>query len=214
MSEILREIDEDLQQDRLKELWKRYGAFAVAGIVVLVLGVSGFTYWRNAEVAAREAAADAFIAAQSLAQETRYTEAANAFTELVQHAPDAYALLARFQRAAVLGRAGDRSGAGAEFQEIASDASVEPMFQELALLMMAMQTADIADAQQLIAQLRPITEDGKPWRFSALEIIAALQLREEDFSGAEQTLTDLSDDLNAPAGMRTRAVELLETLAR
>lgn len=213
MSEILREIDEELQQDRMKELWKQYGVYAVTAVLAIVIAAGGFSYWRNAETAAREAAADAFMAAQQLAQVEQYEAAAQAFQDLALHAPGAYALLSRFQYAAVIGEAGDRRGAGDAYRAIASDASVDTLYQELALLLMAMQTLDVEEPDLLLEQLRPLAEIGKPWRHTALETIAAVQIRQNDLEGAVESLTQLSDDLDAPSGARTRAVELLEVLA-
>lgn len=213
MSEIFREIDEELQQDRVKELWKQYGVYAVTAILAIVIAAGGFSYWRNAETAAREAAADAFMAAQQLAQVEQYETAAQAFEELALHAPAAYSVLARFQYAAVIGEAGDRRAAGDAYREIAADPSVDTLYQELALLLMAMQTMDIEEPELLLQQLRPLAETGKPWRHTALETIAAVQIRQNDFAGAKESLTQLGDDLDAPSGARNRAVELLEVLS-
>ena len=42
MSDILRQIDEDLRKDRLREIWKRYGLYAATLILVIILSVIGY----------------------------------------------------------------------------------------------------------------------------------------------------------------------------
>ena len=42
MSDIFREIEEDLQRDRYKKLWEKYGNLVIAAAVVLVLGTAGW----------------------------------------------------------------------------------------------------------------------------------------------------------------------------
>ncbi|MDJ0684773.1 MAG: tetratricopeptide repeat protein [Alphaproteobacteria bacterium] len=212
MAEIFREIDEELQQEKLKERWKAYGKYAIGGAVLIVAVAIGVNVWLSNQRAAQQAAADAFTAAQLLSEKANYAEAERAFAELAREAPGAYPVLARFQKAAVRGQGGDRAGAGEEYEAIAQDSAVAPLFQELALLLMAMQTADIADPDALIDRLTPIAGAGKPWRYSALEVIAALHLRKGDDSAARASLTQISDALDAPAGARARAAELLQSL--
>ena len=39
MADIFDEIDEELKQDRTKELWTRYGKFVIAAAAAVVIGV-------------------------------------------------------------------------------------------------------------------------------------------------------------------------------
>jgi hypothetical protein len=57
--------------------------------------------------------------------------------------------------------------------------------------------------------LQPLTEADSPWRYSALERTAVLARRAGDTAKAEQILTSLADDLNAPRELRRRAAEML-----
>ena len=42
MSDILRQIDEDLRKDRLSILWKRYGVYLIIILVIIILSVIGY----------------------------------------------------------------------------------------------------------------------------------------------------------------------------
>ena len=43
---LLREIDEDLRRERYGELWRRFGVYIVAAIIVLLIGIAGYQFWQ------------------------------------------------------------------------------------------------------------------------------------------------------------------------
>ena len=54
MTDVFREIEEAIREDRAKELWQRYGNWIIAGAVALVIAVGGYTYWRSHRAAVSE----------------------------------------------------------------------------------------------------------------------------------------------------------------
>ena len=42
MSDILRQIDEDLRQDRLLSLWRRFRVYLISGLILLIGSVLGY----------------------------------------------------------------------------------------------------------------------------------------------------------------------------
>ncbi|MFK7867027.1 MAG: tetratricopeptide repeat protein [Alphaproteobacteria bacterium] len=53
MADIFNEIDEDLRKDRAKQVWQKYGKKFIAGAIVIVIAVSGFTayqYWNMQQI--------------------------------------------------------------------------------------------------------------------------------------------------------------------
>ena len=47
MSDILREVDEELRRERYQKLWERYGIYVVGAALVLVLAVAGWRGWNG-----------------------------------------------------------------------------------------------------------------------------------------------------------------------
>ena len=45
---LLREIDEELKQENLQQIWNKYGTLIVGGAFLLVAGVAGFQGWKSA----------------------------------------------------------------------------------------------------------------------------------------------------------------------
>ena len=66
MTDIFREVDEELRQDQAKKLWQAYGRYAVAAAVALVLAVGGFQAWRAWDLQQRTEVSDRFARALAL----------------------------------------------------------------------------------------------------------------------------------------------------
>lgn len=212
MSDIFREIDEELRRDNLLRLWARYGRYVIAAAVVAVLIVAGIVAWRDHLASERRAQSARYTLALGLAREGKTAEAARMFAAIGQEG-GGYALLAAFEDAALTAKSGDAKAAAASYDKIAATPNIDPEFRDLAVLMAVMQGLDGGDAQAAIARLEPLTASGKPWRASALELTAAAKLKLGDKPGALTLYKTLADDLAAPDGVRARAAEMAAALA-
>ena len=96
MSDIFREVEEDVRRDRLEKLWKAYGTYGIAALVLLFAGIGGWQFWQRHELQERQKFADSFIAAQRV---TNPQTAASTFADLARTAPKGYGLLTRLSQA-------------------------------------------------------------------------------------------------------------------
>ena len=210
MSDIIREIDEDLRRDKFEKLWRKYGPYVLGGAVLFLVVLTAGLLWkdhledRQAERARQYESALQLIAAGDAA-------AADQLQPLADGS-DGYAALARLQAAALKAKAGDVAGAVGIYEQLAADGSVDEHLRQLAVILLALHTADTAEPDALTERLEPLTAAGNPWRYTALEITAVLARRAGDTARAEQILTGLADDLDAPQGLRQRATEMLAAL--
>jgi hypothetical protein len=182
---LLREIDEELRQEHYAKLWKRYGNYVIAAALALVVGVAGFQIWRDIDSKARIANSEAYTLAERLIRQGKPDEAAAAFAALAADASRGYALLARFQEAAVRASQDKAQEAAAIYREIAADASVPQIYRNGAIVLGAFQELDAVD-------------------------LAAFRAGETD--KARDAFRSLSQDATAPAAARARAGELLAIL--
>ncbi|HJZ14512.1 MAG TPA: tetratricopeptide repeat protein [Stellaceae bacterium] len=212
MSDIFREIDEELRRDNLLKLWSRYGRH-IAVLVVLVLVAAGsIVAWRDHQRSERRAQSMRYSSALSLVRDGKAAEAAKVFAVI---APEGggYATLASFEEAELLAKSGDRKGAAAAYDRIAETGGLDPVFRQLATLLSVMQGLPDTDPHSVIDRLAPMTSPGNPWRSTALELTAAARLQAGDKSGALEVYKTLADDLGAPQGTRARAAEMAAALA-
>ncbi len=208
---LFREIEEDLRQEHWAKLWKRYGTYAAGAVLALVLSVAGYQGWRAYDIATRQSDGERFAAALKLADDKQTQAAAEAFAGLAADATAGYALLARFQEAALLAKRGDPAAA---YAELAQDPGVDAVYRDLAVILGAFNEMNGPGAGDLSARLAPLTADGNPWHHSAKELIAVLAARAGDRTKARALFTDLAADATAPQGIRARASEMLAILGQ
>lgn len=211
VSDIFREIEEELRRDNLLKLWQRYAKYIIAG-VVLVLVIAGLVVaWREYQASQRQAQAARYAAALALVRTGKAGEAAKLFDDLARQ-KGGYGLLAAFEHAQLLAKSGDRKGAAAAYDRLASDSAIDPQFRDVAVLLSVMQSFPEADAKTVIERLRPLTASGSPWRANALDLTAAATLKSGDREGARKIYQQLADDLAAPQALRARAAEMAAAL--
>lgn len=211
MSDIFREIEEELRRDNLLKLWQRYGKYIIAGVVAVLVLAGLVVAWRQYEASQRQAQAARYSAALALVQAGKDAEAAKLFDDLT-HQKGGYGLLAAFEQARLLAKGGDHKGAAADYDRLASDQAVDPQFRDVAVLLSVMQSFPEADAKAVIERLRPLTANGNPWRANALDLTAAATLKAGDREGARKIYQQLADDLTAPQALRGRAAEMAAAL--
>ncbi|MCW2237107.1 tetratricopeptide repeat protein [Azospirillum canadense] len=207
MSDIFREVDEDLRRDRMERLFKRYGGIMLAGALVIVAGTGGYTAWRSWQQSQhqKETAALAAALSQTGQGPEKGVEALAAFAG---KADPGMAALAQLNAAALLTREGKTAEAVEVYDKLAANGAVSGAYRDLASLLSVMHQLGSGDPAQLQARLQPLTADSSPWRFSAREMSGILAGRAGDKDKARTLFQQLADDSQAPAGVRSRAADL------
>lgn len=213
MSDIIREVDEELKRENWQKLWKRYGKFLIGAAVFSVAATAAVVGWREYDASQRLAIGDRFAAMLADAESSDTPAAsADALAAFAAGAPDGYAMLARLREAKLRADAGDRAAAIAIYDSIAGDGSADRMFRDLAILYSVRTQADDGDPDALIARLSPLGAETGTWRYSARELTAILHLRAGDIEASRAAYQQLADDLLAPQGLRARAAEMLRAI--
>lgn len=213
MSEIFREIDEELRRDNYAKLWARYGHYLIGLIVLILVATAASVGWREYQARQHRAESVRYAAALDLAKKGQIGPAADAFALLAREGGAGPAALARLQEASLRAQTGDDQAATAAYKALAADTSVDLSYRDLATLLLGFQDLKSADLKLAAADVAPLTSATNPWRFSALEITALADLRAGDRAGARTVYKQLADDLAAPSGLRARAAEMSAALA-
>jgi hypothetical protein len=212
VSDIFREIDEELRRDNLLKLWSRYGRYIIAIAVFALVVAGGIVAWRDHQLSERRAQSTRYAAALTLARDGKEADAVRVFAAIAREG-GGYAILASFEGAALLAKSGDREAAAAAYDRIAAGSEFDPNLRGLAVLLSVMQRVPEADPHTTIDRLAPLTASGNPWRPSAIELTALARLKLEDKSGALDLFKSLADDPAAPQSLRARAAEMAVALA-
>lgn len=210
MSDIFQEVDEEVRRERLEQLWKQYGNYIIAALILVLACIAawrGYVYWQERKAA--EAGA-AYEAASALADEGKHTEAQAAFAKLASEGTAGYRTLARFREAAQLGLS-DAKAAVAAYDALAADASLGRSLQDLAAVRAGLLLVDTAPYQELVTRVEPLTATDRPFRHSARELLAFGAWRAGDNAAARKWIDAVVADPETPSTIRSR-VDVLAAL--
>jgi hypothetical protein len=171
VSDIFREVDEEVRREQFKKLWDRYGFLVIALAVLIVAAVGGWRgyEWWEAKKAAEAGAA--FEAAATLAEQGKHEEAEAAFAKLSASGTTTYRILAKFREAAEVARRDPRA-AVAIYDQLAADSSIGRVLQDLATLRAGMLLVDTAPYEEVRQRLEPLTAPDRTFRHSARATLA------------------------------------------
>jgi hypothetical protein len=208
MSDIFREVDEDIRRDQLKKLWDRTAPWVIGAAVLIVVATAGYRGWEYWQDRQAEASGDRFLAAIQLSEDGRYAESIAALESLVANGSGGYPVLARFRIATEKAKSGDTAGAVAEFDTIsASNAPAE--MRAMARLRAALLLVDSASVAELEGRIGDMAATGTPWRHTAREILGVAAWRSGDYATAKEQFDAIAADQEAPQDLRQRVTLML-----
>ncbi|MDJ1009497.1 MAG: hypothetical protein QNJ13_16920 [Paracoccaceae bacterium] len=197
------EVTEEVRRDRLYALFRRYGWIGAVVVAVLVGGAAINEYFKAEARAEAEALGDALI--EALGAPTPEARGAALAALDPGDNPRSRALVA-------LLAAGSDPEAGDDLWAISEDASLPPLWRDVAALKAAMAASGEMPAAELIARLEPLALPGAPYRLLALEQIALAEISRGETAAALDLLTQIVEDDATGEGLRQRAVQLIVAL--
>jgi hypothetical protein len=209
LSDIFREVEEDVRKERLEKIWKAYGDYIIAAGVLLFAGIAGYQLWQRHEDNERVKASAALVAAQQM---TNATLAADAYNTIAKDAPGGYALVARLSQAGAMAASGQDQNALDLYKQIAKDD--DGVIGSTARLRAAWLQADRATRGELAGLLAPLNQPGNAWSPMAREVLAYADYRALDLKGALMKYRLLAADTAAPEGLRARARAMAQFIAQ
>jgi hypothetical protein len=212
MTDIFREIEDDLRRDKYAKLFSRFGPALIILAVIFVIAVAGWRYWTYQQSQSAQAAGGRFEQALDLARDGKESEAEAILKDLAATAPVGYRDLARFRLAGEVGKRDAAAGAEA-YDALANDTSLASSLRDLATLRAAILRIDTANRQDLEQKLTPLAAPGKPWRHTAREMLGLAALKANDYEAAGRWFDEIASDTEVPSGLRQR-VDLYLALVR
>jgi hypothetical protein len=211
MSDIFREVDEEVRRDQAVEFWSKYQIPIIAVVVLIVLATAGWRFyeWRRTE-AAQAASARLEEALQLDSKGDKAAEAA--LSSLAADAPAGYRTLARLASAATLSKT-DPVAATAAYDALSADASIGSAFQQAAKLRAAMLRLDAGEVDNARGALTELAAPTGAFRHTAQELLGILALQAHDIDAAGRWLDMIVTDRDAPQGAH-RDSEILLGLVR
>jgi hypothetical protein len=207
--DFFREVDEAVRQDRYKELWDKYGVYALVAAALIVAGVAGFKVWSFWQERKAQEAGTEFSQAVVQLDSGDAAKARDALNSLAEIGPAGYRVLSRFQLAAADAQAGSTDKAVALYDALATDSDTDDILKGLATIQAATLRLDTADYVEMERRLKGLIAQGSPWRYSARELLGLSAYRLNNVPSAEKQFSALIADQGTPQNLRERADMML-----
>jgi hypothetical protein len=211
VSDIFREVDEEVRREQFMKLWQRYGSLIIAGCVVIVAAVAG---WRAYEWWEGKKAVEwgtTFQHAAELASQGKGKEAEDLFAKVAADGTASYRMLAQLREAAEMAER-DPKAAVALYDKLAADGSVKPMLRDLATLRAGRILVDTAPYSEVTRRLEPLTAPDRTFRHTARATLALAAWRAKDKTAMKRWTDMIMADAETPDGTRGQ-IEVLLALA-
>ena len=209
---FLREVDENLREDRLRDFGKRYGGWIVGGILLFLGAVGGWLYWQDREIKKAQAQSETLAAIYADIAAQKVANVPQRLKPLEESSNEIVSATARLTRAAVALESNDRQTALAQYKSLADDKGMPKPYRDLATVRAVALEFDSLKPEQVVERLAPLTKKGEPWFGSAGELTAMAYLKQGQKAKAGRLFAEIAADQQVPPTIRTRAVQLAGTL--
>lgn len=212
MSDLIREIDEELRQERMMEVLNRWQPAIIGVAIAALAAIGGYNYYQKHEQQLREQAGVRYQVGLDQAKlagvdPAKAQAAEAALTGVAKDAPAGYKALALLRAAALSGAVNAAAGVK-DFDALTHNPALPPLYQNLASLRAALLRLDHADLKEMHQRLDALSRPGAPFRNFARELLAIAALKAGDLKSAGEALEAIIIDPQADPTMRARAEQL------
>ena len=208
---FLREVDEDLRRDRMRDFAKRYGKWLIGGLLLFLAAIAGWIYWQDRQRAQAAAQTEELSAIFADIGGGRMNNAKPRLQALEDADNDVVRATALLTQAAIALETNDRSTALAKYKAL-SDGDFSEPHQQLGLVRATALEFDSIKPEQVIARLQPLAKAGEPWFGTAGELTAMAYLKQGQRQPAARMFAAIAADPSVPQTLRSRATQIAGTL--
>ena len=209
---FLREVDENLRRDQLRDLARQYGWWLAGGLVLFLAAVGGWLYWQDRQRAAAAEDSERLSQVYTDIGAGKMATVPKRLDNLADDGKGAVRATALSTGAAVALEQNDRATATAKYNAIANDDDLAAPYRELALIRATSLEFDALKPEQVIARLQPLVKPGNPWFGSAGELTAMALIKQGKKNEAGRLFAAIAADREVPPSIRARAVQIAGSL--
>lgn len=209
---FIREVNEELRQDRARQIWDRYGLAALGVAAVVVAATMLYVAWDWWTTRQANASGDRFSQALTLANQGQSEQALAELSALQEDGFGAYPVLARFRAATVQADAGDHAAAIASFDAVAGDNAIPQAIRDTARLRAGYLLVDHGSYEDVAARVEAMISDDNALRHSAREALALAAWKDGQSDEALRLFDLIVDDARVSGNMRQRAQMMAELI--
>lgn len=209
---FVREVDENLRRDQLRDMAKSYGKWIALGVILFLVAAGGFLYWQSLQQKQALEDSEAISAALDKVASGNVKAAREELAPFADSSNDITRATSLFGQAALALRQSDRKTAIELYRKAAADDGLPQAYRDLATVRLTLTEFDQLKPDEIISRLAPLAQPGKPFFGTAGEMTGMALIAKGDRAGAGQMFAKLAADKQVPQSIRSRAVQLAGSL--
>lgn len=214
MSDLFREVDEALKQEKMELFWQKYKNYIIIFCVSLVLGTAISVFWKqHKESQYKEKTAEFYniIIKEADSKETGKEQTQETITQLksfIESAPGGLEIMATLNEAALEHKNGNVDKAISTYESIIKDHSSDQSIVNLANIYIGYITITDEQRHQAFSHIEKLTETKTPWKFLAKEVLSLRLIQEKKLDDASKQIDELINDPETPDTIKQRSYEM------
>ena len=194
MADIFDEVSEEIKQDRLIQIWKKYSKYIISFLFITIISIFSyqlFIYWNKKKL---EANSQQFFNAIDKLENKRYEESSRIFLKSSNEDNEGYRVLSLFGLAETNYKNGNINEMILNYKNIYEDTNVDLYYRDLSRLLSVMKD-NVSTFDQQINILKPILNSPSKLQLLAAELEVMLHIK---FENINEALVKLNNFLIRP----------------
>ena len=209
MSDILRQVDEELRQDRLLNLWRRYRIYLICGLILLIGSVIGFQINKSVNQSFYEGEVEKYIGTSDLVD---FNETIENLSKIDNSNQLLISGIAQIKIAILLMENGKIQESKEKLLEIINDGKANAILTDLAIYFYLMSSLNDIPMDEINAYLSKNKLENSSFKYLFKETIAIKNLLSGNIKLSKEKFNELVNDENTPRDIVIRAAKFLDTI--
>ena len=206
---LLKEVSEDIKNDKMKDLWEQYGLFIIIFIALALTAAVSFETFRNWSKKRDQEISNAYAVAISLQNQGRFDESMKILQNLAGRS-GLYADIAKLQIANVYFEQNKPQEGIKVLEQLVSERGVSRQMKDIAALKLAAYKLDNnAPAQEIESLLKPLTENNNGSYNVVRELLAMLYIRDGNMDKAKAEYEMIIASATSSDALKSRAQDMV-----
>jgi hypothetical protein len=209
---FLREVDENLRRDQMRDFGKRYGSWLIAAVVLFLAASGGWIWWKQHQEKRSGEQVEQLGEVYRNIGAGNTKNAAQQLDGLSKSGRKAVGASAAFASAALAIQQNDPQTAIAKYRELADNSSLPQAYRDIALIRQTTLEFDRIPPQEVVTRLESLAKPGSPWFGTAGEMTAMALIKQGKKAEAGRIFAAIAKDKSVSDAIRERAVQIAASL--
>lgn len=208
---FVEEVEEDLRQEKIKKIWRRFGPPAALLAVLIVLGVFSWSFYTNSKEQKARDVSQQFLMAMEQFSQGQQQQSQQILAEIEKSGIKGYEFSSLLAQAYQGLDNGDITAALAAYDKIIAG-DFDKIYQNLALILAAQSALGTDHYANYQEEIEKIAASNLALKWLAREVKALNFLSIGDEQSAKLAFEDLATHIEISQDIRGRAQLMLETI--